>query len=74
MYFLIGSFGFPLDVCIGAFYDALLIFSDQSTTKRHLKEIHLVCFDQDSAMATITIVQSLLDCDSSQSVAAATDR
>ncbi|XP_045158031.2 uncharacterized protein LOC123524133 [Mercenaria mercenaria] len=69
-----GAFGFPLDVCIGAFYDALLLFCTRTTTKRHLKEIHLVCFDQDSAMATIMIVKSLLDCDNAQSAVAATDR
>lgn len=69
-----GFFGFPLDVCIGAFYDALLLFSTRSSPKRHLKEIHLVCFDQDAAAATIMIVQSLLDCDSAQSAVAATDR
>lgn len=69
-----GAFGFPLDSCIGAFFDAVLMFSTRTATKRHLKEIRLVCFDQDSAMATIMIVQSLLDCDKSQATVSATDR
>ncbi|XP_052776964.1 uncharacterized protein LOC128214504 isoform X2 [Mya arenaria] len=69
-----GPFGFPLDVCISAFFDALLLFSASADDSLKLTFINVVCFDEDSAMAAIMIVRSLLDCEATQSSSAALDR
>lgn len=72
--FLLGAFGFPLDESIQAFFDALLLFSTAADENVHLREISLVCFDQDTAMAAIVILRSLLDCQTTDAAVAATDR
>lgn len=69
-----GAFGYPLDVCLQAFFDALLLFSRRHTEKHHLQAISLICFDVDSVMASISILQSLLDCDHATSAVAASER
>lgn len=69
-----GAYGFPLDCCIQAFFDALLIHMTHVDKSPHLQEIQLVCFDSDSAGAAIMILQSLLEVDRKQSEAAAMDR
>ena len=69
-----GAYGFPLDSCIQAFFDALLIHVTYVDHPPHLQEIQLVCFDSDSAGAAIMILQSLLEVDKSQSETAALER
>jgi len=69
-----GAFGFPLDVCVQAFYDAILLLSSSGEPRRSLKEVHLICFDEDSTMAVIMILQSLQDCNTDQATQIAIDR
>ncbi|KAH3848940.1 uncharacterized protein LOC127874094 [Dreissena polymorpha] len=69
-----GPYGFPVDVCVSAFYDALLLYVDNVGTSARLATINLICYDADTAGAAIMIVQSLRDCDTTQAAAAAMDR
>lgn len=69
-----GAYGFPLDSCIQAFFDALLIHVAHVGKSPHLQEICLVCFDSDSTGAAIMILQSLLEVDRRNSEIAALDR
>jgi len=71
---LLGSVGFPLDVCVQALYDALLIFVIEEENRRHLQQVRLVCNDEDSTCATIVVLRSLLDIDQIATQEAAKDR
>ncbi|XP_052097512.1 uncharacterized protein LOC127732519 [Mytilus californianus] len=69
-----GGVGFPLDVCVQAFYDALLLFVMDPENLSHLQEIHLVSNDEDSTCSTIVVLRSLLDIDQISTQEAAKDR
>ncbi|XP_063411018.1 uncharacterized protein LOC134693952 isoform X2 [Mytilus trossulus] len=69
-----GGVGFPLDVCVQAFYDALLLFVMDPENLSHLQEIHLVSNDEDSTCSTIVVLRSLLDIDQIATQEAAKDR
>lgn len=71
---LLGGVGFPLDVCVQALYDALLIFVIEEENRRHLQHVRLVCNDEDSTCATIVVLRSLLDVDQIATQEAAKDR
>lgn len=71
---LLGGVGFPLDVCVQALYDALLIFVIDEENRRHLQQVRLVCNDEDSTCATIVVLRSLLDVDQIATQEAAKDR
>lgn len=70
----IGPYGFPLDESVQAFFDALLLFSTTVGNEVRLRNLHLVCYDQDTAMAVIVILRSLLDCKMSEAAVSASDR
>lgn len=70
----LGGVGFPLDVCVQAFYDALLLFVMDPENLSHLQEIHLVSNDEDSTCSTIVVLRSLLDIDQIATQEAAKDR
>ncbi|KAK3592136.1 hypothetical protein CHS0354_019424 [Potamilus streckersoni] len=69
-----GNYGFPLDVCVQAFYDALMLFDSDDDRSHHLQEVSLVVNDPDSTMATIVILRSLLETGVDQSKLAAMER
>ena len=71
---LLGGVGFPLDVCVQALYDALLIFVIEEENIRHLQQVRLDCNDEDSTCATIDVLRSLLDIDQIATQEAAKDR
>ena len=66
--------GFPLDVCVQAFYDALLLYVMTPDSMKHLKEIRLVSNEADSTCSTIVVLRSLLDVDQISTQVAARDR
>ena len=61
-------------MCSQAFYDAILLVTSSSSRPNSLKEVHLVCYDEDTTMAVIMILQSLQDCDVTQATQVAIDR
>jgi len=69
-----GRYGFPLDLSIQAFFEALLLFSTVVNNASHLRQINLVCFDQDTATSAIVLTQSLLDGQAKEAVISAQDR
>lgn len=57
-----GVFGVPLDICVRSFLGAILIFSEQRTSK-NLQNISFINRDPEATVTTIVLLQTALESD-----------
>ncbi|XP_041368798.1 uncharacterized protein LOC121383089 [Gigantopelta aegis] len=56
-----GIFGVPLECCVEAFLDALVLFTSEKGRALHLENIHLLNNDAESVCLVIVMLQQLLE-------------